>query len=59
MGDRAASPTDEALRALPLVALVFGTFGALENMQEEIIALVPVLLVPRRGLGVDALTSSR
>jgi len=44
------------IRALPLVALVFGTFGALENMQEEIIALVPVLLVLGAGLGVDALT---
>ena len=42
--------------ALVLVALVFATFGALENMQEEIIALVPVLLVLGRGLGVDALT---
>ena len=42
--------------ALVPVALVFATFGALENMQEEIIALVPVLLVLGRGLGVDALT---
>jgi uncharacterized ion transporter superfamily protein YfcC len=30
--------------------------GALENMQEEIIALVPVLLLLGRGLGVDAIT---
>jgi len=42
--------------ALPILALVFGTFGALENMQEEIIALMPVLLVLGGGLGVDALT---
>jgi uncharacterized ion transporter superfamily protein YfcC len=42
--------------ALPILAIVFGTFGALENMQEEIIALVPVLLVLGAGLGVDALT---
>jgi uncharacterized ion transporter superfamily protein YfcC len=28
----------------------------MENMQEEIIALVPVLLVLGRGLGVDAIT---
>lgn len=41
--------------ALVPVALVFAAFGALENMQEEIIALVPVLLVLGRGLGVDAL----
>jgi uncharacterized ion transporter superfamily protein YfcC len=42
--------------ALVPVAILFATFGALENMQEEIIALVPVLLVLGRGLGVDALT---
>jgi len=44
------------LWALPVVALVFGTFGALENMQEELIALIPVLLVLGRGLGVDPIT---
>lgn len=42
--------------ALPAVAIVFASFGAMENMQEEIIALVPVLLVLGRGLGVDAIT---
>jgi uncharacterized ion transporter superfamily protein YfcC len=42
--------------AIPVVTLVFAAFGALENMQEEIIALVPVLLVLGRGLGVDPLT---
>lgn len=42
--------------AIPAVAFVFGSFGALENMQEEIIALIPVLLVLGRGLGVDAIT---
>ena len=42
--------------ALVPVALLFATFGALETMQEEIIALVPVLLVLGRGIGVDALT---
>ncbi|ODT05086.1 MAG: hypothetical protein ABS52_02775 [Gemmatimonadetes bacterium SCN 70-22] len=42
--------------AIPVVAVIFATFGAMENMQEEIIALVPVLLVLGRGLGVDALT---
>ena len=30
--------------------------GALENMQEEIIALAPVLLLLGRGLGVDRVT---
>ena len=42
--------------ALVPVAILFAAFGALENMQEEIIALVPVLLVLGRGLGVDAVT---
>src|SRR5713101_3260996 len=32
----------------------FAAMGALENMQEEIIPLVPVLLVLGQGLGVDA-----
>jgi uncharacterized ion transporter superfamily protein YfcC len=40
-----------------LVSLAFATLGALENMQEEIIALVPVLLVLSRGLGFGSLTA--
>ncbi|HSA56505.1 MAG TPA: hypothetical protein VLE53_12430 [Gemmatimonadaceae bacterium] len=44
------------LWAIPLVSVFFGSMGALENMQEEIIALVPVLLVLGGGLGVDAIT---
>lgn len=40
-----------------LICLVFATFGALENMQEEIIALIPVLLVLSRGLGFGAVTA--
>ena len=39
-----------------LVAVLFATGGALENMQEEIIPLVPVLLVLARGLGYDGVT---
>ena len=35
----------------------FATGGALENMAEEIIALVPVLLLVTRRLGFDALTA--
>ena len=42
------------LLAIPVVSLFFASMGALENMQEEIIALVPVLLILGRGLGVDA-----
>src|SRR4051812_14399063 len=44
------------LLALPVVALFFATMGALENMQEEIIPLVPALLVLGAGVGVDAVT---
>jgi uncharacterized ion transporter superfamily protein YfcC len=42
------------LIAVPLVSLFFATMGALENMQEEIIPLVPALLLLGRGVGVDA-----
>jgi uncharacterized ion transporter superfamily protein YfcC len=44
------------LLAIPVISLFFAAMGALENMQEEIIALVPVLLVLGRGLGVDRVT---
>ena len=39
------------------VCLAFATLGALENMQEEIIALVPVLLMLSRGLGFGPITA--
>jgi len=39
------------------VSLLFATLGALENMHEEIIALIPVLLVLSRGLGFGAVTA--
>src|SRR5882672_4770641 len=42
------------LWAIPFICLFFASMGALENMQEEIIPLVPVLLVLGQGLGVDA-----
>jgi len=41
---------------IPLVSLVFATAGAVEGMWEEIIALVPVLLLLARRVGFDALT---
>jgi len=43
---------------IPIVCVLFATAGALENMQEEIIALVPVLLVLTRTLGYDNLTAA-
>ena len=48
--------TGRGLIAIPVVALFFAIFGALENMQEEIIPLIPVLLLLGRGIGVDAIS---
>jgi uncharacterized ion transporter superfamily protein YfcC len=42
---------------IPIVSVAFATGGALENMSEEIIALVPVLLLVTRRLGFDAITA--
>ena len=42
---------------IPLVSLVFAAGGAIENMQEEIIALVPVLLVLTRRIGFTPMTA--
>jgi len=42
---------------IPVICLAFALAGALENMQEEIIAFVPLLLLLVRGLGLDALTA--
>lgn len=39
------------LMVVPVVSLLFAAGGALQNMQEEIIALIPVLLVLTRRLG--------
>ena len=51
-----ASFGGRGLFAIPVVALFFALMGALENMQEEIIPLVPALLVLGRGIGVNAVT---
>src|SRR5438874_705134 len=45
---------DRGLYIIPVVSAFFGVMGAVENMQEEIIPLIPGLLVLGRGLGVDA-----
>jgi len=39
---------------IAIVSIFFGTMGALENMLEEIIALVPALLLLGTGIGVDS-----
>ena len=44
------------LLLVPIVSTLFATMGALENMQEEIIPLVPVMLLLGRGVGVDGVT---
>lgn len=46
------------LLAVPIVCLAFAAGGAFENMQEEIIALIPALLVLNRRLGFDAVTAA-
>ena len=43
---------------IPVFCLVFGTMGAVENMQEEIIALMPLLLIVTAGVGFDSLTAA-
>ena len=46
----------EAL-VIPVCCVAFALGGALENMQEEILAFVPLLLLLNRRLGFDALTA--
>ena len=45
-----------SLLAVPIVSLVVAAMGALENMQEELIPLVPVLLLLGRRIGIDAVS---
>jgi uncharacterized ion transporter superfamily protein YfcC len=40
-----------------VLSLCFATLGALENMHEELIALMPVLMVLSRGLGFGSVTA--
>ena len=46
---------DRGALVIPIVSLAFAAAGALENMAEEIIALVPVLMLVTRRLGFDAI----
>jgi uncharacterized ion transporter superfamily protein YfcC len=48
---------DRAVLAVPVVSLFFATGGIVENMQEEIIPLIPVVLILTRRLGFSALTA--
>ncbi len=42
---------------IPVVSVFFATGGALQNTQEEIIAVIPVLLILARRVGFDATTA--
>jgi uncharacterized ion transporter superfamily protein YfcC len=44
------------LWVIPIVAIFFATMGALENMEEEIIPLVPALMALGGGIGVDGVS---
>ena len=46
------------LLVIPICCIAFAAGGALENMQEEIIALVPVLLLLTTRLGFDPLVAA-
>jgi uncharacterized ion transporter superfamily protein YfcC len=56
IGDLLRALGSGGLWTIPIVSLFFATMGALENMQEEIIPLVPAMLVLGRAIGVDAVT---
>jgi uncharacterized ion transporter superfamily protein YfcC len=43
------------LLVIPVISLLFATGGVLENMQEEIIALIPVLLILGKRVGFTPL----
>ena len=42
--------------AIPVVTLLFASMGAIENMQEEIIPLIPVLLILGMRVGADPIS---
>jgi uncharacterized ion transporter superfamily protein YfcC len=42
---------------IPVISILFITGGVLENMEEEIIPLIPVLLLLTRALGYPAITA--
>lgn len=48
---------DRGVLVIPACCLAFGLGGILENMQEEIIAFVPLLLLLNRRLGFDSVTA--
>ncbi len=55
---RAAAAQGREALVIPITSVAFAAGGATQNMGEEIIALVPVLLLLSRRLGFDALTAA-
>ncbi len=53
VGALVAAFRNRGLWAVPIISAFFAIMGALENMQEEIIPLMPVLLLLGAGLGID------
>lgn len=54
----ATSLAGRATLVIPIIAVLFATGGALENMAEEIIPLVPVLLLLMTRLGFDPMVAA-
>jgi uncharacterized ion transporter superfamily protein YfcC len=48
---------DKETLVIPIVCVAFATGGVLENMEEEIIAMIPVLVLLTRRLGFDLLVA--
>jgi uncharacterized ion transporter superfamily protein YfcC len=53
----AVGRTRRPMLAVAVMSVVFAAFGAMENMHEEFIALMPVLVLFSRGLGFGAITA--
>jgi uncharacterized ion transporter superfamily protein YfcC len=53
----AVGRTRRPMLAVTVMSVVFAAFGAMENMHEEFIALMPVLVLFSRGLGFGAITA--
>jgi len=53
----AVGRTQRPMLAVTVMSVIFATFGAMENMHEEFIALMPVLVLFSRGLGFGAITA--
>lgn len=48
----------QGILAIPILSIAFAAGGAFENMQEEIIAIIPALLVLTQRLGFDPIVAA-